>query len=701
MRLILVESPTKSKTISKFLGPDFKVLSSYGHVRDLPEDHLGIDTKKNFEPTYVIIPKAKKNILSLKKEVGKAELVILATDVDREGESIAWHLIQALKLKNKKPYQRIAFHEITESAIKQALKNPREIDLNLVNAQQARRILDRIVGYKLSPFLWKKVVRGLSAGRVQSVTVRLVAEREQEIQSFVPQEYWSIEVELQQRNKGSKDIFIAKLYKKEGKVIPKLGIKTKEEAEKIKKGLKKAEYIVSNVEKKETKRNPLPPFTTSTLQQESWKRLRLPAKRTMRIAQHLYERGLITYHRTDSLNLSQLSLLAAKKFIIEDFGKNYWAGYFRKFKTKGRVQEAHEAIRPTHPKKILSSLIKDSKNKGRFNGQDLQLYELIWKRFMASQMAPAIFDSVKIDIEAKNYLFRASGQTLKFDGFLRVYPLKFEEVELPLLTKNEVLELIKLIPSQHFTQPPSRYSEATLIKALEENGIGRPSTYAPTISTIQERHYIEKDDSKRFFPTEIGVVVNNILVKHFPNIVDVSFTAEMEEDLDKIASGKREWVSVIKEFYGPFKKKLKLKELEVPGKKSTYEKTSKKCPKCKGDIIIRLGRYGKFYACSNYPKCKHTEPLKKDTLGMNCFKCKKGEILVKRTKKGKIFYGCSNWPDCDFASWDKLHTAMVKNKPVIEKCPKCNSFLIETKRKQIKCSNKECNYRKWVKLTTK
>lgn len=674
MRLILVESPTKSRTISKFLGPNFKVLSSYGHVRDLPKDKFGVDIENNFKPKYIIIPRAEKTIQSLKKESQKADLVILATDEDREGESIAWHLTKILNLNGKNPYQRIVFHEITKSAIGQALKNPRKIDLNLVDAQQARRVLDRIVGYKLSPLLWKKITRRLSAGRVQSVAVRLVVEREKEIKNFVPQEYWTIEALLKKQGE-----FKALLIKESGKAISKLGIKNKKEADRITKDLRGTDYKVSDIEKKETKRNPLPPFTTSTLQQESWKRFHFPAKLTMSIAQNLYEKGFITYHRTDSLNLSQLSLLAAKKWVCENYGKNYWAGYLRKYKAKGKVQEAHEAIRPTYPNKSPEKL------KTKLDKNALKLYELIWQRFIACQMAPALFDSVKVDISAKDYIFRATGQTLKFDGFLKVYPAKFEETELPPLTTDEFLELIKLIPSQHFTQPPPRYTEATLIKTLEENGIGRPSTYAPILSTIQERNYIEKDEKKRFQPTEIGMAVNDLLVNHFQNIVDFGFTAKMEENLDKIAKGKEKWVPVIREFYTPFDENLKRKEQEIPDKKLSYEKTRKKCPKCGGNIIIRLGKYGKFYACSNFPKCKYTEPLEKKTLGIKCLKCKKGQIVEKRTKKGKLFYGCSNWPECDIASWDK---------PTGELCPKCKSLLVKTKRGQIKCSNKECDYKK-------
>ncbi len=671
MKLILVESPTKSKTLQGFLGPKYKVLSSYGHIRDLPKSELGIDMENNFKPKYIVPLRAKKNVNILKKESEKADLVILATDEDREGEAIAYHLAFLLNLNSKKEYQRIVFHEITKSAIEEALKNPRKIDMNLVNAQQARRVLDRIVGYKLSPFLWKKVARGLSAGRVQSVVVRLIVEREKEIENFTPQEYWTVEAELQQKKTEKK--LLSLLIKKDEKVLDKLAIKNKNAADKILKNLEGVEYKVKNVEKKEVKRNPLPPFTTSTLQQEAWKRFHFPAKFTMRIAQNLYEQGLISYHRTDSLNLSNLALGIAKKFITENYGQNYYQ--FRKYKAKGRAQEAHEAIRPVYPDRIPKKLKLDS--------QQSKLYELIWQRFIACQMTQAIFDSSTIDIVAKNYGFRATGQILQFDGFLKVYPMKFEENELPPLEKEEVLELIKLTPSQHFTQPPPRYTEASLIKTLEENGIGRPSTYVPILSTIQEKNYIEKNERRRFQPTEIGTVVNDLLVTHFPKIVDIGFTAEMEEDLDKIAQGQKKWALVIKEFYQPFEENLKWKYQEVSKKDVTEKPTTKICPKCGSQLLVRLGKYGKFYACSKFPKCRHTQSLEENVLGIKCPKCKKGEVTEKRTKKNKIFYGCNQFPKCDFALWDK---------PTGKACPKCKSLLAKTKRGQTKCSNKECNF---------
>ncbi len=685
MQLVIVESPTKSRTLQEFLGSKYQVLSSYGHIRNLPKGEFGIDTEHHFKPKYVIPPKSRKIIRFLKEALEKADLAIIATDEDREGEAIAWHLTQVLNLDGRKPYQRIVFHEITKSAIEEALKNPRKIDLNLVNAQQTRRILDRIVGYKLSPFLWKKVARRLSAGRVQSVAVKLVVEREREIENFVPQEYWTIIALLKKSEEVDEAkapsspfavarVFEAFLVKKDGKVIPKLEIKTKKEADRILKDLKGAEVKVINIEKKEIKRNPLPPFTTSTLQQEVWKKFHFSAKFTMSIAQNLYERGIITYHRTDSLNLSDQSLFSAKKFIEENYGKNYWAGFLRKYKAKGRVQEAHEAIRPTYSDKTPESVKLDQ--------NQLKLYNLIWRRFIACQMAQARFDATTVEIEAQNtkYTFRITGQILKFDGFLKVYPMKFEETELPPLEKDEILELLKLISSQHFTQPPPRYTEASLIKTLEENGVGRPSTYAPILFTIQERNYIEKNEQKKFQPTEVGLVVNDVLVNHFSRIVDIKFTAEMEENLDKISQGKEKWLPAIKKFYLPFEENLKQKYQEVSKKDFTEKPTGKICPKCKAPLLIRLGKFGKFYACSKFPECKYTESLEKNTLGIKCPKCKKGEIVEKRTKKRKIFYGCNRWPKCDFALWDK---------PTGEICPKCGALLVQTKKGQIKCSNTE------------
>ncbi len=679
MNLIIVESPTKAKTIEKFLGSEYKVLSSYGHIRDLPKSKLGIETEKDFEPKYITPQKARKVLKALKEKASDAEKIILATDEDREGEAISWHLLESLKsLKDKSSFQRIAFHEITEEAIKKALKNPREINLNLVNSQQARRVLDRLVGYKLSPFLWKKVVKGLSAGRVQSAALKIVVDREEERRSFKKQEYWTIEALL--KKEEQKDMFSSLLIEYKDKKISKFSIKSKNKAEKIVKDLKGSEFKVQKIEKKEVKKNPPPPFTTSSLQQESWKKLKLPSKITMMTAQRLYETGLITYHRTDSLSLSSFSQLAAKNLIEKDYGKEYWPGFSRKYKTKSKTaQEAHEAIRPSMPEKKPENL------KNKLEKNQYLLYNLIWKRFMACQMSQAIFEAVSVDISAKDSLFRSSGQTLRFDGFLKVYKTKFKEENIPLLEKDETLKLLKLNPAQHFTQPPSRYTEATLIKALEKEGIGRPSTYAPIISTIQARNYIEKDENRKFKPTEIGELVSNVLKKHFPKIVNLKFTAQMEKNLDKIASGEKKWVPVIREFYTPFEKNLEKKYQEVSKKDLAEQKTDKVCPKCGSPIVLKMGRFGKFYACSNFPECKYTEPAKDNKIGVKCPKCG-SEIIEKKTRKGKTFWSCSNWPKCDYASWDK---------PTKEKCPKCGSMLLEGKRGKIICSNKECDYKKY------
>jgi len=662
MQLIIVESPTKAKTIKQFLGKGFSIESSFGHVRDLPARELAIDIENNFQPKYVIMPKAKKIISFLKEKVKKSDSTILATDEDREGEAIAWHLTGALNLKNPK---RIVFHEITKNAIEEALQNPRDIDLNLVDAQQARRILDRLVGYKLSPLLWKKVAKGLSAGRVQSVAVRLVVERQKEIDDFKPQEYWNIDAEFE---KG----FTARLVKE---------IKTEKETQEIVKDLKGAEYKVKKIEKKENKKYPFPPFITSTLQQEASRKLKFSAKQTMFIAQQLYENGQITYMRTDSLNLAGQAVSKIRNIIEKDFGKNYLPLKPAFYKTRNKAaQEAHEAIRPTFPDRKPED-IKSSLNKNQF-----ALYNLIWQRTIACQMTPAVFDATAIDIEtdksrSKNiYVFRANGNVIKFDGFLKVWPTKTEDVIIPKLKINEILNLIKLIPSQHFTQSPFPYSEAMLIKALEEHGIGRPSTYAPTLETIQNRGYVAKR-AKYLYPTEIGTLVNNLLVEHFPRIVDIGFTAEMENELDEIAGGKKKWVPTIKKFYIPFEKNLKIKYQELDKKEITEEKSEEICEKCGAPMIIKLGRFGKFLACSNFPKCRNTKSI--DTsIGVICPNCG-GNIIERNTKKGKIFYGCSNYPKCDFALWDR---------PTGEKCPQCGSLLVKNRFNKVKCSNKECGY---------
>ncbi len=666
MNLVIVESPTKARTISQFLGKDFQVKSSFGHIRDLPERKIGIDIKNDFKPSYFILSKAKKNIQDLKKSAQKARNVILATDEDREGEAIAWHLTFALNLPKSKT-QRIVFHEITKTAIEEALKKPRQIDLNVVDAQQARRILDRLVGFKLSPFLWWKVMKGLSAGRVQSVAVRLIVEKEREIEKFKKEEYWTIEADLAKTKKQkakSEEKFKAILIKGGSKIIPQKGIKTIAEVDKILKVLDGAQYKVSGIEKKEVRKNPYPPFTTSTMQQASFQKLHFSAKKTMMIAQQLYEGislkegsiGLITYMRTDSLNLSEESLKGAQKYILGKFGKNYAPPSAIKYKTKSKgAQEAHEAIRPTDPSREPESI------KSFLTEEQYRLYNLIWRRFIACQMVPAIIDQTLVDILAsakdgsdsggKTYTFRATGSIIKFDGFTRVYEIASEEVILPELAKGELLKLLKLDGLQHFTQPPARYNDASLVKTLESFGIGRPSTYAPIIDTIQQRGYVKKwKDDKKFHPTEIGILVNDVLCKHFQTIVDINFTAKMEEDLDKIAEAKTQWVPVIKSFYEPFAKNLREKYKEVSKKELTTEETKEICPECKKPLVIRLGRFGKFYACTGYPNCKYTRNLpkpdgEKPAEGeMACTKC--GAPMVLRKGKYGKFWGCSKYPEC-------------------------------------------------------
>ncbi len=698
MNLVIVESPTKAKTIGKFLGKEFVVESSYGHLRDLPKSKLGIDVKKSFAPTYVIPKKSEEQVAKLKSHTEKAAKVILATDEDREGEAIAWHLVQALNLDNGKEYERIAFHEITKPAIEEALKNPRAIDMHLVDAQQARRILDRLVGYELSPFLWRKIRYGLSAGRVQSVTVRLVVEREREIQKFNKEEYWTIEAQLAKAK--SKQTFPAKLYSVGGKTIGKMDVKNESQAQDILMGLKGAAYMVSDLSTKDVSRTPAPPFTTSTLQQEAARRFGFSAKQTMMIAQQLYENGFITYMRTDSLNLAASALAQARVIIGEKFGEKYTlpAPRFYANTSKG-AQEAHEAIRPTDLSKY--SDLEQFRDRGHS-----KLYDIIWKRTVASQMQPALLEQTGVSIAAgENYVFRASGQVVKFDGFMRAYTEGRDEDDpsvggegesgmLPALEKAEKLTLRELKPVQHFTEPPARYNDATLVKALEADGIGRPSTYAPTLSTIQERGYVEKIE-KRYRPTEIGFLVNDLLVEHFPEIVDIKFTARIEEEFDEIAEGKAQWVPVIKEFYGPFKKNLKAKEEEVekqvevsttpcphcgemmlikfgrngkflacpdPASKITLplpeeaakikeltEKTKdERCPICGKDMKVRRGRFGFFLGCVDYPKCKGLSKIWEKT-GFKCPNCSIGDIVLKKSRgRGKPFYACTRYPDCTF-----------------------------------------------------
>ena len=681
-QLVIVESPAKARTISRFLGKDFVVESSYGHIRDLPRSKLGVDVENNFAPQYIIPTKSRKQVNLLKKEAAKAGRIILATDEDREGEAIAWHLVQALDLNdsNQQPptsnqpetgngkretpkVERIVFHEITESAIAEALKNPRDIDLKRVDAQQARRVLDRLVGYSLSPFLWKKVIRGLSAGRVQSVAVRLIVEREREIQAFKPQEYWTIEAELHPA-KRAKEKFFARLAKVNSETLDKFAIKNDAEAKSVVGNLEGARWNVASMEKRAVAKKPPAPFTTSTLQQEAFRRLGFGARQTMRFAQQLYEgvelgtegsTGLITYMRTDSMNLSEESLARARAVIGELFGKNYALPSPRRFKTKTKgAQEAHEAVRPTDPGRTPASI------KQYLDRYQYRLYDLIWRRFMASQMPEALFEASTVDIAAKaadptapEYLFRASGQTMKFDGFLAVWLAKTEDIILPELAKDELLALDDVLPNQHFTEPPPRFSEASLIKALEEAGIGRPSTYAPTLATIQDRNYVEKDEAKRLKPTEIGFIVNDLLVEHFPEIVDIQFTAKMEEEFDEIAEGKREWQPIIREFYEPFAKRL-AEKYDVVEKRTPDETTDQVCDKCGKPMVIKYGRFGKFLACSGFPDCKNAKPLAKEppkSTGVKCPECGAADIVERRTRKKRLFFGCARYPDCKYATW--------------------------------------------------
>lgn len=699
--LVIVESPTKAKTIQRFLDADFDVRSSFGHVRDLPKGELGIDVENSFEPRYVIPKKAQKTINGFKKLLPEIEKIILATDEDREGEAIAWHLISALgldKTKNQKSspragkikIERIAFHEITKRAIEDALKTPRDIDINLIEAQQARRILDRLVGYKLSPFLWKKLMRGLSAGRVQSVALRLITEREQEIKDFKSQDYWTISA-LIQKKAAPKDVFEALLTKINDKTIDKPGITDKNEAEKIIKNLEKSSWQIDSVEKKAREQNPLPPFITSTLQQAAWQRLKFNAKKTMFIAQQLYEGvelkeeggsvGLITYMRTDSLNVSEDALTKAAEYLKDNLGAKYSLSQPRRFKTKSKTaQEAHEAIRPANPKRTPESI------KNELSTDQHKLYKLIWERFIAGQMPKAIFEETIILINAacpdSRYIFHAKGSVLKFDGFLKIYPIKTENNLLPEISKNDEIYAKEIKKNPHQTQPPARYTDASLVKALEKFGIGRPSTYAQIISTIEERNYVTKDEAKRFVPTEIGGKVNGILVEHFPQIVDINFTAQMEENLDEIAEGKTNRIAVIKDFYEPFEKNLETKYESVE-KQDLTEKTDEICNLCGKPMIIRYGRFGRFIACSNFPECKNTKNLPPVSLNIKCPLCKTGDVIERKTKRGKLFYGCSNWPKCQFAAWQK---------PTGELCPECQSPLVELKN-YIKCSNKTCEHK--------
>jgi len=699
-KLVIVESPAKARTLNKILGRSYDVKASMGHVRDLPRASLGVDVSKDFVPKYVIPTGKKKIVGEIKKAASNASSIYLATDPDREGEAISWHLVQATKLdKDITRLHRVVFHEITKDAVQQAFQSPRYIDMSLVNAQQARRILDRLVGYKLSPLLWRKVQRGLSAGRVQSVAVRMIVDREQEIQDFIPKEYWIMEVELA-RPEEKGESFKARLFALADGT--KLDVNNKDEATRVTADLKNAVYEVKAVATKQLTRQPAPPFITSTLQQEAWQRLHFSAKRTMAIAQQLYEGlplgkegsvGLITYMRTDSTRVADSAITEARDFIGEKYGAEFLPPKPRSFTKKAKwAQEAHEAIRPTkihrRPEQIKPFL----------NSAQLKLYELIWKRMVASQMSAALYDTTNVEIEASNsardkqrpgYLLKASSSVVKFPGFMVVYSESRDEdergeslISLPKLRTRDKLIYLGIFPEQCFTQPPPRYSEATLIKALEQKGIGRPSTYAPIISTIQERDYVNKVNNK-FHPTELGVMVSKILAEHFPKIVDLNFTAQMEEQLDDIARGKYEWITALQEFYPPFQETLDKAwvNLEKVNLTQTSEET---CPNCGRPMVIKVGRFGKFLACSGYPECKTTMPYAVKT-GVSCPQCG-GELVKKVSKKKKVFYGCNKYPECKFA---------VSRQPIAQPCPNCGDLLVQYGGDWAKCV--DCQHK--VKLS--
>ena len=651
-KLIIVESPAKANTIKKFLGGSTKVVASMGHIRDLPKSKLGIDIEHNFEPQYINIRGKGDLIKSLKKDAKSAKKVYLATDPDREGEAIAWHLSKMLDVDDSK-ITRVTFNEITKTAVQKAIKEPRDIDINLVDAQQARRVLDRIVGYKISPVLWKKVRRGLSAGRVQSVAVKLIVDREEEIEKFIPQEYWNIYAKL--LDEKSKKVFGAKLYGKDKK---KIEIHSKEEVNEILNNIENAKYIVDEIKKGEKKRTPAPPFTTSTMQQEASRKLGFTLKKTMSIAQVLYEGikipekgtvGLITYMRTDSTRISEEARAMAKKYIVEEYGENYYEN--RYYKTNKEAQDAHEGIRPTYAD-LKPDEIKDSLTKDQY-----KLYKLIYNRFMASQMSPAVYDTMSVTIVANKYTFKASGQNLKFKGFMILYVEGTDEkvVEeneiIPELELNQEVKKQNIEPKQSFTEPPARYTEASLVKALEEKGIGRPSTYSPTITTIIERRYIEKEQ-KQLIPTELGKVVNKLLTENFTDIINVEFTANIENQFDNIAEGKENWRDLIREFYTPFEQNLEKVEKELEHVKLEEEVSDVKCDKCGRMMVYKYGRFGKFLACPGYPECKNTKAIV-ETIDIPCPKCG-GTVQVRKAKNKRKYYICENNPkSCDYISWNK------------------------------------------------
>ncbi|MGN0499283.1 MAG: type I DNA topoisomerase [Acutalibacteraceae bacterium] len=689
-KLVIVESPSKAKTIKKYLGKGYNVIASKGHVRDLPATRLSVDIKKRFEPKYAVIKGKEKLVEELKDAADKSEGVILATDPDREGEAISWHLAYLLGLDTN-DQNRVEFNEITKTGIENGMSHPRAIDQNLVNAQQARRILDRLVGYKLSPFLSQKIRRGLSAGRVQSVALKIIVDRENEIRAFKPEEYWSIDAKL--IPKGSRRILTASLY---GDKNGKLKVENKEQSDKIVAELENAEYKVSKVKHGRRKKSPAPPFITSTLQQEASRKLGFQSRRTMKVAQELYEGvevpelgaiGLITYMRTDSLRISNDAINDVTEYIRGRWGDKYLPSKPRFFKSRANAQDGHEAIRPTmvslEPERLKSSLTSDQ----------YKLYKLIWERFTACQMAECIQKTTQAEIEAGDYIFKASGYIVDFDGFTALYVEgkdveEEKEKQLPPLEQDMPLKLKELIPAQHFTQPPARYSEASLIKALEENGIGRPSTYAPTITTITQREYVTREN-KTFKPTELGEVMTKLMQERFPKIVNVKFTAQMEQDLDKIEQGQEEWVEVLDNFYGDFDKTLKKAKEEMQGVKIQLkeDETDYICELCGRRMVVKVGRYGKFIACPGYPECKNIKKFVQE-IGVKCPKCD-GDVIVRKTKKGRIFYGCSNYPDCDFVSW---------NEPVNEKCPLCGEILYKKKGKKptLFCAKEGCGYQKTI-----
>ena len=681
--LVIVESPAKAKTISKFLGSKFTVKASVGHVRDLPKSQFGVDIENDFEPKYITIRGKGETVKELRQAAKKASKVLLAADPDREGEAIAWHLQYLLNIPEDEKC-RIEFNEITKNAIQDAVKHPRKMDQNRVDAQQARRILDRLVGYNLSPLLWRKVKKGLSAGRVQSVAVRLICEREDEIGDFIPEEYWSLEVLLKAKNITGN--LSAKLVKINDNNID---ISNEEDMRAILQELDKQKFVVKETIKKEKKKNPSPPFTTSTLQQDAYRKINFTAKKTMRVAQQPYEGidlgkegtvGLITYIRTDSNRVAASAQEEGKSYILDVYGKDYVEQEERQYKSKGKAQEAHEAIRPT------SAYRKPESIKEFLSRDQYRLYKLIWDRFIASQMSSARVLQTTIIIMAGDYQFRANGQVIIFPGFMKVYnEMEKEEDELiPEIPDQAILKLQEKIPKQHFTQPPPRFTEATLVKTMEELGIGRPSTYAPTIDTIQSRGYVVKED-KQLYPTEMGVIVTELLKEHFDDLVNVDFTAQLENKLDEIEEGILPWKRVLKEFYQPFSQVLGKAEEEIGKVEIEEEISEEKCEECGRNYVVKLGRFGKFLACPGFPDCRSTKPLLEE-IGVGCPKCQ-GEIVARRSKKGRKFYGCSNYPECDYVNWDQ---------PVNRACPTCQTQLIKKESKKhgdkLLCPNKTCSF---------